>query len=35
MEVTQIITDGFDLKDDHEFMHSVRQYYENIGTYGR
>ena len=29
MEVTQIIIDGdgFYSKDDHEFMHSVRQYY--------
>ena len=29
MEVTQIVKDGdgFDSKDDHEFMHSVRQYY--------
>ena len=29
MEVTQIIRegDGFDSKDDHEFMHDVRQYY--------
>ena len=29
MEVTQIIIDedGFDSKDDHEFIHSVRQYY--------
>ena len=37
MEVTQIIIDGdgFDSKDDHEFIHSVKQYYENIGTYGR
>ena len=29
MKVTQIIRegDGFDSKDDHEFMHDVRQYY--------
>ena len=29
MEVTQIIIDGdgFDSKDDQEFVHSVRQYY--------
>ena len=29
MEVTQIIRegDGFDSKDNHEFMHDVRQYY--------
>ena len=29
MEVTQIVKDGdgFDSKDDHEFMHDVRQYY--------
>ena len=25
--MTQIIRDGFDSKDDHEFMHDVRQYY--------
>ena len=29
MKVTQIIRegDGFDSKDDHKFMHDVRQYY--------